>query len=302
MRWGRLCSAGRRKSDDRADEVHPIASGDGLQALSIALDEGESGTVSGVQDKLSISDSTITIPIELNSAASAILKLSPSANPWLVENEHFFLKVAARCGFKVARTRIVTDRNGVAGLLVGRFDRVRSGGRLHRLHQEDGCQLVNKYPAEKYRISLADACRSFQEFADFPIPENLELLRRQAFAYLMGNGDMHAKNLSLYSPDASNVFGQTPLYDVVCTALYPKLDTRVALAMDGKDDNFKMGDFLKFARRFEIAETSVRSAIGTLLNKFEPWIARVSELPFDPKDVERAQNLMAQRVSKLREA
>jgi hypothetical protein len=48
-------------------------------------------------------------------------------------------------GLATAETRLVFDRDGRSGLLVTRFDR-RAG---RRLHQEDACQLLDRYPADK---------------------------------------------------------------------------------------------------------------------------------------------------------
>lgn len=291
---------GHSPSVQSAVSKRTLAGLDFGQALAKSMDQGGDGVLAGIQDKLSVSDATIAIPIHTDAAGSAILKLSPPAYPHLVENEAFCLRMAKSRGFAVPRAKIVRDVKGTTGLLVERFDRVRVEKKLHRLHQEDGCQLTNRYPADKYRISLADICRAVGQHATLPIPERLELIRRYAFAYLMGNADMHAKNVSFYSPFGTNDFVQSPLYDVVCTAIYKGLDTRAAMAMDGKDDRFKLGDFIKFAGRFEVSEKALRHAIANLASKFEPWIDQVASLPFEAKAIEQAQNLMASRLADLR--
>lgn len=271
------------------------------ESLELANSEGRDGSLAGVQDKLSISDSTITIPIKADAVGSAILKLSPSAYPSLVENESFFLGVAQKCGFKVNKSRIVKDRNGQTGLLIARFDRIKSAGKLLRLHQEDGCQLMNQYPADKYRISMADICKRVQIHATAPVPEILELIRRYIFAYLIGNADLHAKNISFYTPERTSVFEQTPLYDIVCTALYPKHITRMAIHVDGKDDRFRMRDFIEFAERFGIPEIALRNTVSKLITKLEPLISQVDQLPYNANDIERTQSLIRTRVSELKQ-
>src|SRR5690606_42145011 len=91
-----------------------------------------------------------------------------------------------------------TDREGRPGLVVERFDRRRrDDGTLELLAQEDGCQVADRYPADKYALTteevvegLARACRAR------PVAAR-DLVRQVAFAYLTGNGDQHAKNLSI---------------------------------------------------------------------------------------------------------
>ena len=75
----------------------------------------------GFQEKLS--DDLISFPVQAG-GGPAILKLSPPRYPLLVENEAFFLSMAAACGFRVPPFRVVHDRRGESGLLVERFDRI----------------------------------------------------------------------------------------------------------------------------------------------------------------------------------
>lgn len=77
--------------------------------------------LAGVQDKASAS--MISVPVS-RAHERYILKLNPPENPYLVENEAWFLGVATQCGISVAPSRIVRDADGQPGLLVTRFDRV----------------------------------------------------------------------------------------------------------------------------------------------------------------------------------
>ena len=74
-----------------------------------------------------------------------------------------------------------------------------------RLAQEDACQVAGLYPASKYRIhtegaiaALADACARGGGSRATAV---LELLRVVVFSWLIGNGDLHGKNLSIYCPE-----------------------------------------------------------------------------------------------------
>src|SRR3546814_9933954 len=67
--------------------------------------------------------------------------------------EHFCMRVAAAAGLDVAPTKIgVAD--GVTYMLVSRYDRTVVTGRefsyVRRVHQEDFCQALGRFPREKY--------------------------------------------------------------------------------------------------------------------------------------------------------
>jgi len=68
----------------------------------------------GVQTK--VSAQLASTPISTRSWP-AILKLAPAHGlPRLIENENFFMGLAARCGLRVPRHRIVRDGQGCTGL------------------------------------------------------------------------------------------------------------------------------------------------------------------------------------------
>lgn len=185
----------------------------------------------GVQAK--VSASMISAPV-VTSVGPAILKLNPEREfPRLVENEQFFLSMAAGCGLTVPEHRVVVDRDGFPGLLIARFDRVVGPGGVRRLAQEDGCQLLGAYPAAKYRLKterIATAVAAAAEDGSGSAPLALrELLLLVAFSYLIGNGDLHGKNFS-GAAKTDGTWGASPAYDLVSTQ--PYLGWRDPMALD----------------------------------------------------------------------
>lgn len=63
---------------------------------------------------------------------------------------------------------------------------------------------------------------------------------------MIGNGDLHAKNVSLLWTD---VVSLNPAYDLLSTLPYPHLSPNMALLLEGKDVNFKVDDFVAFGER-----------------------------------------------------
>ena len=127
-------------------------------------------------------------------------------------------------------------------LLVGRYDRrIGDNGQGERLHQEDFCQALGIVPELKYQNEGGpDLQRCFELLrrATRPsAPQVLRLLDAVIFNALIGNHDAHAKNFSLlYAGETSKIARRNiarpslaPLYDLLCTAVYPTLTTKMAM-------------------------------------------------------------------------
>lgn len=168
--------------------------------------------VPGVQEKVSASMISFPLPSS-RGVGGHILKLNPPDKPRLVENGFFFMRMAADCGLRTATVRLVHDRGGEAGLLVDRFDRVRRGRRVFRIHQEDACQFLDLYPSDKYRVTTRQIADGVLEAATAPIPDIASLLGLVAFSYAIANGDLHAKNVSLLADGPRGGLRLSPAYD-----------------------------------------------------------------------------------------
>lgn len=208
----------------------------------------------------------VSLPLNLKKQGSYILKLNPRDKKNLVYNEWACLYLAQLCGINVNQCELIEDKDKDQGLLVKRFDRVSQNGDLVRVHQEDMCQILNLFPAEKYRIPLKDIMIAVQQHATAPLIESYNLIKLVIFSYLIGNGDLHAKNISLMESLKDGRIGLTPAYDLICTLLYG--DQRMALKMDTKDANLKRTDIINFSVRFGLSQKAVEALIDDLLNCF----------------------------------
>lgn len=253
--------------------------------------EGEAEPVlAGVQDKLS--PALVSLPVA-TARKRWILKLNPEDKPLLVENEHFVMQVAKACGLDVAKAHLVHDRGGVAGLLVERFDRVRERGRWRGVHQEDACQFLDRYPADKYRLSTSQVAEGLRVCAA-PAAEVARLLELVAFSYLVGNGDLHAKNVSLLGSAGLQL---SPAYDLVSTRPYQ--DLKLALKFEGRDDNVKRQHFIAFGFRFGVPRRAVEARLDRLTARVVPFIARLGELGLDPRRTRQLAELIRKRRAEL---
>jgi serine/threonine-protein kinase HipA len=271
------------------EELTPLDRLSFTELFERSLETSDEPAIPGVQEKLS--PSVISFPFA-TSGQRWILKLNPSDKPRLVENEHFFMTMAAACGLPVARTVLVHDREGAAGLLVQRFDRQRQGRSWRGVHQEDACQLLDRYPADKYRVSTGDIARGLA-VCESPAAERARLLELVAFSYLVGNGDLHAKNISV----SGEVLQLSPAYDLLSSR--PYRDLKLALKFEGRDDNVKRKDFLAFGARFGVASRAVENRLDRLLALSAPFIPRVKELGYDGRLTSQLIDLMRKRIADL---
>lgn len=262
-------------------------------------DPGRGWAVAGVQAK--VSASRISFPVRTRrGAASWLLKLGSAELPRLVENEAFFMEAARASGLATPEVRVVRDREGASGLLVERFDRVPAGRGAPslRVHQEDACQFVGRYPADKYRLTLRHVADGLCEFASAPVLAVAHLLRLQAFSFVIGNGDLHAKNVSVLRDPASGRVVPTPAYDLLSTLPYG--DDRMALAMEGRDRNLRRRDFVAFGERLGVRPAATCALLDEVVAGLAPFVKGLERIGFDAKPAAHLRRTMTKRLDALR--
>lgn len=279
-----------------------------LFARTVGLDgDAADVPIPGVQEKVSAAQMTLPVRGQPSARKAFILKLDPPGHTGLVRNELFFMELARVAGLKTASVRLVTDRTGRDGLLVTRFDRSwdPKAKRLVEVHQEDGCQLLDRYPADKYRLSCAELARALDACAA-PVPARLVLLRLIAFSYLIGNGDLHAKNVSVVEDSEAGGLVMSPAYDLLSTLPYG--DRRMALKLDGKDDGLSRRMFVDFGARFGVAARATERMLDDVTESVIEGLSRLEEAGFTEKKLgfvretalRRARELTAKRPAKNR--
>jgi serine/threonine-protein kinase HipA len=287
--------------DDADDEMPLVASAaevsfEELFAQAVGVERGQLDRVAlpGVQDK--ISGQMIAFPVAAP-RGHYLLKLDPPEFPHLVANEAFFLRAARLSGLATANAELVTDREGRQGLLVERFDRPVRDGALERLAQEDACQVLGRYPADKYLLSTEEAISGLASVTAAPVVAARDLLHQFAFAYLAGNGDAHAKNVSVFRLPGGE-WRVTPAYDIPSS--HPYGDTTMALTIDGKDrEDITWRSFMALGSATGVPERAVRRTLLDLVGRVDRWIGDLDQLPFDQRRIHRLRRLITDRQQKL---
>jgi serine/threonine-protein kinase HipA len=247
---------------------------------------GDSGLIdpvalAGVQDKLSAG--MISLPVA-QAGKRYILKLNAPEFPFVVENEYLMFRYARKLRIPVGNVQLVHDVARRAGLLVERFDRITTAdGAARSLAVEDGAQVLGLYPADKYSVPYSEVCHAIAAHCPAPLPALRNLVIQAAFAWLTGNGDLHAKNVSMIQSPHSSGFTISPVYDIPSTVVYG--DKTLALALGGKKTGISRKHFVGWAVKLGLAERAAEQALAVALKATAPLIADLDAgaSPFNAK-------------------
>ncbi len=227
--------------------------------------------LAGVQDKLSAG--MISLPVA-TAGKRYILKLNAPEFPHVVENEFIMFRYAAKLRIPLSRVRMIHDVAGRPGLLVERFDRVPLAGGgpddVQRLAVEDGAQVLKLYPADKYNVGYGQVCRALADHCAAPLPALRNLALQAAFAWLTGNGDLHAKNVSMVQ-DPGGEWGIAPVYDIPSTVVYG--DKTLALTLGGKRIGISHRHFLAWATALGLPARAAAAVVELALKAAGPLLA-----------------------------
>lgn len=246
------------------DEAPPDASAESVFRFSLA----------GVQLKFSVlrEGEKLVLPMK-GRRGEWIVKLDSSHFPHLVENELAVLEWARAAGFDVPEcylesvSALAPPLRGYANpegrmLVIRRYD--RDGGR--RIHQEDFAQVAGLPPRLKYdHLTYEKLARLVQGIAGHDA--YFELVRRLAFVVASGNADAHLKNWSLLYPDGVEA-RLTPLYDQVCTIVWPEVAPELSLKLAGLK-SLKQVDERSFSRLAESTESDPAQTLAILHESLE---------------------------------
>lgn len=268
----------------------------------IAIDNTNKGfTVPGVQKKLSLHLSQEDTPrlTLVNYPTGYILKPQTDEYASLPEMEYLIMQMAEKSGIKTvpfALLRLPSQDNAYA-YITKRIDRI--DGQM--LAMEDFCQLDGRLTEDKYRGSYERCGKIISEHSESKGLDNTELFIRIVFSFAAGNSDMHLKNFSLIeTADGSNKYVLSAAYDMLSTnVVIPADKEQLALTINGKKQNIRKKDFIKFAETIGIAEKTADKMIEKIVDLKDKYIdmCRESYMPNDMK--EALENLIKNRMAIL---
>ncbi len=158
-------------------------------------------------------------------------------------------------------------------LLVERIDIRESPADTRMLALEDLCSVLDLPTDAKYNSTVERVARAVRPLSTAPDEDLVTILKRSFFAWLIADGDMHLKNLALLkiAEPGEKQFRSVrmaPLYDAVTTRVFPNLKhDRMALKLNGKDDNLRRGDFRALATTAGLRSGDADAAMDDMLRQ-----------------------------------
>lgn len=277
-------------SDDQID-FHPNCSKQffGVETppiLSLSKDElldlaqkltALSVTIPGVQPKLSLNlqtdpkdpkKSRLTI---VGLWGQYILKPQSDHYPSLPENEDLTMHLAELAGIKTASHSLLRSTSGQLAYITKRFDRVKG----MKIPTEDFCQLMEVPSTGRSKYdngTMEQVGKTLAKYSSVPGLDLITYFDISVFSFLIGNSDLHLKNLSMIRTE-DNQYRLSPAYDLISSKIaLGKYDLeQMALHLNGKKNKIRRKDFIALAENLKIATTmsgKIFSKYGSLIDEF----------------------------------
>jgi serine/threonine-protein kinase HipA len=179
-----------------------------------------------------------------------------------VFNEFYCMELARRIGFNIPKCQVMGE--GTHPLFViERYDRFTDkNGVVHRIHQQDFCQAQGITSESKYEINGGPSIKANYELikSNVTIKKRVQALQTfldwVCFNFLIGNNDSHSKNISFLLNDGK--IELAPLYDLISTAIYPKLQPEFSFKIGGRNQYHRIGK-----NQFEELDQELGVKVGT---------------------------------------
>lgn len=158
-------------------------------------------------------------------------------------------------------------------------------------------------PASKYRIKtetaitgLAEACA---RGGGSRVAAVVELLKTVVFSWLIGNGGLHGKNLSIYNP--KGIWQPTPAYDLLCTQPYLGWKDPMALNLYGRADKLSRTDFIEAGERLGLRQRAIANLIDAVVDAAQAWPERCDQIGFDDRQTGLLAKMLRTRMDSLKQ-
>lgn len=264
-------------------------------------------SLAGAQNKLAVCMMDGQVALALGGHPTThILKPYIEGLSGTVENEIFCMRLAKKVGLSAPDV----SKGSVGKVdyyLVKRYDRAtNSDGLVNRLHQEDFCQALRIPPQFKYEDEggpgVSQSIQLIRSHTRAPAADNLTFLRMLIFHFLIGNADAHGKNYALLyrekTPDLA------PVYDAICTAVYPSMTKRLAMRIGGRNlpDTIHLKHWLTVvsdtAPAQRLLEDELQKTAQLMLDASEKLAAELRDEGIDHPIIGKIQKVVKSRVQR----
>ncbi len=260
-------------------------------------------TVPGVQKKLSVSLSSkqnikkLTI---VNYLSGYILKPQVDNFKKLPEAEQLIMSLADMVNIKTVPHGLIKMNLSKYAYITKRIDRKFNKDSIKLIPMEDFCQLGNKLSIDKYHGSYEKCARIINKYSSQRELDLSELFYRIVFFFITGNSDMHLKNFSLIENE-NNEYILSPCYDLIPVNIIMSEDKEeMALTLNGKKQNLRKGDFIKFGESIGLSLNAINKMINYLISFENRFVEEVKLSLIDDDQKELLIELIKERINRLK--
>ncbi len=260
-------------------------------------------TVPGVQKKISLhlsvegKDNRLTL---VDYPTGYILKPQVEEYDSLPELEWVSMRMASAIGISTVPNALVKLGEEYA-YICKRIDRVFEKTGVKKLAMEDFCQLDFRTTADKYRGSYERCAKIIQKYSSRSGFDLSELFMRVLFSYLIGNSDMHLKNLSMIERDVSSgVYVLSPAYDLLAVQVVLTEDEEeFALTLNEKKKNVTKNDFYVFGEHCGLGRIACQKMMKKVVSYEDMFVQMIENSVLKKELQEKFINLLKQRTALL---
>ncbi len=260
---------------------------DKKEFLSKSVEFSPRMSISGVQDKISlkIEDGKL---VPTTKDGTYLLKPVPLMEYGefiedVAKNEHFTMQLASQV-FKLetAVNGLIAFSDGELAYITKRFDREDGA----KIRQEDFASLAQRSEQShgknyKYDYSYEEIGGLIKKYLPAYRVEMVAYFKLVLFNYLIGNGDAHLKNFSVFQR-ATGDYGLTPAYDLLSSSVHLPNESRTALELFEEHETksfeangfYAYDDFMAFGERLGLS----KKMIEKILREFMGYEKKVLEL------------------------
>jgi serine/threonine-protein kinase HipA len=268
-----------------------------LQKVQAMFADPEMPRISGTQVKVPMFlDEKGVLSPAVGKPFSHILKLPNNQNdPYGAKGvlEWLGMRMSAAGGLEVPGFCLIDFGAPHMGLayLTERFD-VRRGAQDYRsIFAEDMCSVLNRISRSKAPFEPLEALvGSLKEISTDPIADMEGVLRMVLVGWLIENGDLHLKNISVLkiaSPmlDRFRSVRLAPAYDMMNTVFFRPMPLpagaleTMTVSINGKNHSLTYADFIEFAQKIGV---DADRAHAIVIETTEGVLAEAGQLALEP--------------------
>ncbi len=209
------------------------------------------------------------------------------------------MSLANMVNIKTVPHGLIEIEKGKYAYITKRIDRIIKDDKVELIAMEDFCQLGQRLSIDKYHGSYEKCARIIKQYSSQSSLDLSELFYRLIFCFIVGNSDMHLKNFSLIEND--NKYVLSPCYDLVpVNAIMEEDKEEIALTLNGKKQNLRRGDFIKFGKSIELSDQAMNKMINYLISFEDKFINEVELSFMEVSQKETLIKIIKERINRLK--